>query len=128
MPTSCFYKTTKYYSKNQINGFINKHFKTNLSLASNVKKLGSDCAAALVQPTAPFGALIASSVAMGTSLVALKEYYDYGMAKKQANQVIRDINVYGGKMKVKFYDCVWTSSNGNSQSGFFPKYVISHSM
>ena len=50
------------------------------------------------------------------------------MAIKQAGQILSEIKIYGGRMKAKFYDCIWTSSNGNSQSGNFPEFVMSHVM
>ncbi len=80
---------------------------------------------AFVSASTPYGVLVTEALNFGCALVSLKEYYDWGMAKKQADQIIKEIVYYGGRMKVKFYKCKWVSSNGNSESGFFPKYEIS---
>ena len=127
MPESCSIKSTKYYTKTQINDAINKYYGGNRIFKDNLEKHAVNASLGIMSKAKPYGLAIASALKLGFKLIEITDHLDYNAAKQKSYEIMKKINQNGGRMKVVIKDCVWTSGNGNSQSGHYPKIILSYS-
>ena len=127
MPESCSIKSTQYYTKTQINDAINNYYGGNKIFKDNLEKYAINASLSIISKAKPYGLAIAKALQLGFKLIEITDHLDYNAAKEKSYEIMKKINQNGGRMKVVIKDCVWTSANGNSQSGHYPKIILSYS-